>query len=246
MELIPAIDLLGGRVVRLARGAYDAVTEYGDDPLEVARRWVAEGATRLHLVDLEAAREGSPRQGDVIARVVAAVDVPCQVAGGIRTAERAAAVLALGADRVVLGSALIGDAGLGARLVDEHGPASIVAALDVRDGQALGDGWVDSARGTEVVALARGLARAGIERFAVTAIARDGLMTGPDLDLLATVAAAVPGSAIIASAGIGSLDHVRAVTAAGYEAAILGRALYEGAFRLRDALAVAAGPATAG
>ncbi len=244
MELIPAIDLLQGRVVRLVRGAYDEVTNYGDDPVEVARRWQSEGATRIHLVDLDAAREGRPQQAQVIARIVKAVDVPCQVAGGIRNTEQAATALAAGADRVVLGSAFISDPSLADTLVRCLGSDHLVAALDVRDGQALGDGWVDSARGADVLRLARELADAGIERFAVTAIARDGLMTGPDLELLAAVADCIPTAAIIASGGIGSIADISTLSAAHYEAAILGRALYEGTFTLPDALIAAKRAAT--
>jgi phosphoribosylformimino-5-aminoimidazole carboxamide ribotide isomerase len=239
MELIPAIDLLGGRVVRLARGAYDEVTDYGDDPAEVARRFQAEGATRLHLVDLDAAREGRPQQAHVVARIVAAVDVPCQVAGGIRSASDAATALAAGADRIVLGSAFISHPALAGELVRRHGSGHIVSALDVRDGRALGDGWVASAREADVLRLASKLADSGIERFAVTAIARDGLMTGPDLGLLEMVASRLPDAAIIASGGIGSIADIRSLSAGGYEAAILGRALYEGAFSLSGALAAA-------
>ncbi len=239
MELIPAIDLLDGRVVRLSKGAYDAVTEYDDDPVEVARRWAEQGAERIHIVDLDAAREGRPMQAGVIARVVDAVDVPCQVAGGIRDASAAAAGLAAGADRVVLGSALISSSLLAKTLVERHGPDRIVAALDVRDGQALGDGWVTDARGAEVIGLAQTLAEAGLRWFAVTAIARDGQMSGPDLDLLEVVRAAVPGSAIIASGGVSSLADIRELAARRFDAAITGKALYEGAFTLAEALAAA-------
>jgi phosphoribosylformimino-5-aminoimidazole carboxamide ribotide isomerase len=240
VEVIPAIDLLGGRVVRLSRGDYAAVTAYDDDPVAVARRWQEAGARRLHLVDLDAAREGRARQADAIARVVAAVDVPCQVAGGIRGAGDVAQALAAGADRVVLGSALISDPCLARTLVERHGPDRIVAALDVREGQALGDGWVEGARGTEVIGLARRLAGAGVRWLAVTAIARDGQMSGPDYDLLEAVRAAVSGASIIASGGVGGLADIRELAARGFDAAITGRALYEGAFTLEDAL-VAAG-----
>jgi phosphoribosylformimino-5-aminoimidazole carboxamide ribotide isomerase len=239
MELIPAIDLLGGRVVRLARGAYDAVTRYDDDPVAVARRWEAEGATRLHLVDLDGAREGRAVQADAIARVVAAVGVACQVAGGLRTAIDADAALSTGAGRVVLGSALITDRSLASRLVDAHGAEAIVAAIDVREGRALGDGWVEGARGTDAIAHARALADHGIGRFAVTAVARDGTLEGPDLNLLDAVAAAVPGAAIIASGGVGRLEDVTALASRGFEAAVLGRSLYEGALDLRAALIAA-------
>jgi phosphoribosylformimino-5-aminoimidazole carboxamide ribotide isomerase len=239
VELIPAIDLLGGRVVRLSKGAYDAVTEYGDDPVAVAREFGAAGATRIHIVDLDAAREGRAMQAEVISRVVAAVDVPCQVAGGIRDADAVAAGLAAGADRLVLGSALISSPVLAKVLTERYGPDRIVAALDVRDGQALGDGWVEGARGAEAIGLARTLAEKGVRWFAVTAIARDGQMSGPDYELLESVRAAVPGAAIIASAGVSSLADVRELAARGFEAAITGRALYEGAFTLAEGLEAA-------
>lgn len=239
MELIPAIDLLGGRVVRLAKGAYDAVTEYGDDPVAVARGFEASGATRIHIVDLDAAREGRAMQAEVIASIVSAVDVPCQVAGGIRDADAVAEGLAAGADRLVLGSALISSPLLARTLTERYGPDRIVAALDVRDGRALGDGWVEGARGAEAMGLAQTLAEKGIRWFAVTAIARDGQMSGPDYELLESVRVAVPEAAIIASAGVSSLADVRELAARGYEAAITGRALYEGAFTLAEGLEAA-------
>ncbi len=240
MELIPAIDLLGGRVVRLSKGAYDAVTEYGDDPVAVARGFEQAGAARIHIVDLDAAREGRAMQADVIASIVAAVDVPCQVAGGVRDADAVAAGLRAGADRLVLGSALIGSPLLARTLTERYGPDRIVSALDVRDGQALGDGWVEGARGAEVIELAQTLAEKGVRWFAVTAIARDGQMNGPDYELLEAVRAAVPGAAIIASGGVSSLADVRELAARGFDAAITGKALYEGAFSLAEGLAAAA------
>jgi phosphoribosylformimino-5-aminoimidazole carboxamide ribotide isomerase len=165
--------------------------------------------------------------------------VPCQVAGGIREERQVEVALRAGADRVVLGSALISDPSLGQRLVARHGSESIVAALDVRDGQAMGDGWVKGARSAEVIELARTLADTGIHWFAVTAIARDGQMSGPDLALLAEVREAVPAAAIIASGGISSLADIRRLATEDYAAAILGRSLYEGAFTLPEALAAA-------
>jgi phosphoribosylformimino-5-aminoimidazole carboxamide ribotide isomerase len=242
MELIPAIDLLGGRVVRLRRGAYDAVTSYDDDPVAVARRWEAEGASRLHLVDLDGAREGRAVQAAVIARIVASVGIACQVAGGLRTEADATAALATGATRVVLGSALIADPALASRLVADHGAQAIVAAIDVRDGRALGDGWVADARGADAIEHARRLADEGIGRFAVTAVARDGMLDGPDVDLLDAVARAVPDAAVLASGGVGRLEDVSELARRGFEAAILGRSLYEGTLDLRAALVAAARP----
>ncbi|MFN8621909.1 MAG: 1-(5-phosphoribosyl)-5-[(5-phosphoribosylamino)methylideneamino] imidazole-4-carboxamide isomerase [Chloroflexota bacterium] len=236
MELIPAIDLLGGRVVRLAQGDYDRVTVYSDDPVAMAHRWVAEGATRLHLVDLDGAKAGRPVQAPVIAAIVAAAGVPCQVAGGLRDAAAVAEALGTGAERAILGSALVRDPGLGRALVERHGPDAIVAAIDVRDGRALGDGWVPGATGTPALELIATLAANGVRWFAVTAIARDGLLEGPDLGLLAAAQAAAPGANVIASAGVSSVADIRALDAGGYAGAILGRALYEGRISLPEAL----------
>jgi phosphoribosylformimino-5-aminoimidazole carboxamide ribotide isomerase len=241
VELIPAIDLLDGRVVRLAQGDYARVTVYGDDPVAMARRWAEEGATRIHVVDLAGARDGRPAQAGIVARVVEAAGVPCQVAGGIRTEAAVAEMLETGADRVVLGSALVRDPGLASRLVESHGVARIVAALDVRDGQALGDGWVAGASGAPVLELVRRLADGGVGWMAVTAIARDGLLGGPDLDLLEDVRRAASGASIIASAGVTTVDDIRALAKRGFHGAILGRALYEGTLSLREALSAADG-----
>jgi phosphoribosylformimino-5-aminoimidazole carboxamide ribotide isomerase len=236
VELIPAIDLLGGRVVRLAQGRYDAVTAYGDDPVAVAQRWIDEGATRLHLVDLDGARAGEPAQSELVGRIVRAATVPCQVAGGIRTAEAVRLALDAGADRVVLGSALIRDEGFGRSLVAQHGASRIVAAIDVRDGRALGDGWIGGRTDAPVVTLVDRLAGEGIDLFAVTAIARDGMQAGPDFALLRQVAAATGGPGqVIASGGITTLEDIAALQREGYAAAILGRSLYEGTITLRSA-----------
>jgi len=238
MHLIPAIDLLGGQVVRLAQGDYDRVTTYSDDPVAQARRWVDQGATRLHLVDLDGARAGRPVQSDIIARIVATAGVPCQVAGGLRDAVAVATALATGADRAILGSALVQDPGLGRTLVDRHGPDAIVAAIDVRDGRALGDGWVPGATGTPALDLIAILAAYGVRWFAVTAIARDGLLAGPDLDLLAQAQAAAPDANVIASAGVSSLADITALTERRYAGAIVGRAIYEGTVSLPEALSI--------
>jgi phosphoribosylformimino-5-aminoimidazole carboxamide ribotide isomerase len=233
MELIPAIDLLGGQVVRLAQGAYDRVTIYSDDPIAQARRWVDQGATRLHLVDLDGARAGHPAQSRIVAAIVAAAGVPSQVAGGLRDADTA---LATGADRAILGSALVRDPALARTLIDRYGPNAIVAAIDVRDGRALGDGWVPGAAGTPALDLIATLAGHGITWFAVTAIARDGLLEGPDLDLLAQAQAAAPAAHIIASAGVSSIEDIEALRSRHYAGAILGRALYDGRLDLARAL----------
>lgn len=235
MELIPAIDLLGGRVVRLAEGDYARATDYGD-PFDAARRWIGAGATRLHLVDLDGAREGRPIQADLVARIVRRAGVPCQVAGGLRELAAVDAALAAGADRVVLGSALLRSPVLAKEIVSRRGPARLVAAIDVRDGRALGGGWM-AHEGPSATALVRTLASAGVTMFAVTAIARDGLLGGPDLDLLEEISGLVGADRVIASAGVSTVEHVRALAERGYAGAILGRAIYEGVLSLAAAAA---------
>jgi len=243
VELIPAVDILAGRAVRLEQGDFTRVTDYGD-PFEAAERWIAEGATRLHLVDLDGARHGQPVQAELIRRLVATVPKPCQVAGGLRDLRSVATALAAGADRVVLGSALLASADLARSIVEVHGPTHLVAAIDVRDGRVRGGGWLGPA-GAPVGEVVAALDSVGVAMFAVTAIARDGLLVGPDLELLARVAQVVGSGRIIASAGIATLDDIRSLTRAGHAGAILGRALYEGALSLASALLAAGGDAEA-
>ncbi|CAN5606851.1 1-(5-phosphoribosyl)-5-[(5-phosphoribosylamino)methylideneamino]imidazole-4-carboxamide isomerase [soil metagenome] len=240
MELIPAIDLRGGRVVRLLHGDFARSTDYGADPIAVARAWESEGASRLHLVDLDGAREGFPAQADLLRRIVESVGIPCQVAGGLRTAAAVQAALGTGADRVVLGTALLADPGLGRRLVGIHGRERIVAGLDVRGQDAVGDAWGSGAATRPLWEVLVALVDAGVGTFVVTAITRDGALSGPDLALLQDVRTAARNADLIASGGVATLDDVRALAAEQYAGAILGRALYEGRFTLGEALAAAA------
>jgi phosphoribosylformimino-5-aminoimidazole carboxamide ribotide isomerase len=237
-ELLPAIDLRGGRVVRLVEGDFARETAYSDDPAAVAAAFAADGAGWLHVVDLDGARTGTPVHSDAIADIVAAVAGPVgiEVAGGIRTAETARAVLARGATRIVVGTAALRDPAFAAALVSEHGPERVVAAIDVRNGRARGDGWARDAPGTDAATAVAGLADAGITTFEVTAIDRDGLLAGPDLDLLEHLVRLARGR-VIASGGVSSVDDLRAVLAIGCSGAIVGRALYEGGLTVRTALA---------
>ncbi len=240
MELIPAIDLLDGSVVRLAEGAYDQVTRYDQRPTEVARRWEALGATRIHVVDLEAARTGDRSQSHIVRAIIDAVGIPCQVAGGVRDVTTATDLVAAGADRVVMGTALVRDPGLARTVVSAIGAGRLVAAVDVREGHALGSGWTADAERRPATDLVRSLAQDGVQLFAVTAIARDGLMTGPDLELLDAAAKHAGGhERVIASAGVSSLQDVRTLSEHAFAGVILGRALYEGRLDLAEALAMA-------
>ncbi len=240
MELIPAIALLGGVVVRLAQGSYDQVTEYHRRPVEIARRFEALGAPRLHIVDLEAARDGARGQSGIVASIVESVGIPCQVAGGVRDVATARALVAAGVDRVVMGTALVREPDLASVVLATVGPEHLVAAVDVRDGHAMGGGWTEDADRRPVSDMISRLREAGVEMFAVTAIAHDGLMGGPDLELLDRAAHDAGGhDRVIASAGVSTLDDIRTLAALGYCGAILGRALYEDRLDLVDALGAA-------
>jgi phosphoribosylformimino-5-aminoimidazole carboxamide ribotide isomerase len=239
-EILPAIDLRGGRVVRLRQGDFARETAYGDDPVEVARRFADAGARWLHIVDLDAARSGRPTHGTVIAAIVSAIgDRTCvEVAGGLRDETAVAAALASGAVRAVVGTAALRDPSFAGRLVATHGSDRIAAAIDVRDGRAVGHGWSKDAASIDATAAIERLATAGITTFEVTAIERDGLLGGPDLDLYERLVQFGRG-AIIASGGIATLDDLSGVRAHGCTGAIVGRAIYEGRLDLVDALALA-------
>lgn len=245
-ELLPAIDLRAGRVVRLVRGDFGAETVYGTDPAEVARRFAADGARWIHVVDLDGARAGAPRQAAAVARVVRAAGegTACEVAGGLRTAEAVDAALATGARRVVLGTAALQDPAFAAMVIERHGAGRVAVALDVRDGLALGEGWRAGAVGVRAEDALRALGGVGVTTFEVTAIERDGLLGGPDLGLLGRLVALGLGE-VVASGGVGSLEDVLAVRALGCAGAIVGRALYEGRLGVRAALAAIADEASA-
>jgi phosphoribosylformimino-5-aminoimidazole carboxamide ribotide isomerase len=228
-ELLPAIDLRGGQVVRLQQGDFARETAYDGDPVAVAARFTALGATWLHVVDLDGARAGEPRQLELAAAIVAETHdrARVEVGGGLRTVEAVAGALGTGAARVAVGTAALRDPSFARSLVARYGPARIVASIDVRDGLALGEGWRPGAAGLPVVDAVETLAAAGIDTFEVTAIDRDGSLEGPDLDLLRALVGLGRGR-VIASGGISGIDDVLAVQAAGCGGAIVGKAIYEG------------------
>ena len=239
-EYLPAIDIRRGRVVRLVHGDPGAETVYADDPAAVALDLVRRGASRLHVVDLDAALgEGSGHEivRSIVATVGRAVEV--QVGGGLRDAAAVDRALATGARRVVIGTAAILDPALVADAVARHGPTRIAVALDVRAGMAVGEGWSSGAAGLPWDAVVRDLARAGVRRFVATAIARDGTGEGPDLDLLAAIVAS-GAPEVVASAGIRSLDDLVATADVGCVGAIVGRATYDGGLDPSSAAAWAA------
>jgi phosphoribosylformimino-5-aminoimidazole carboxamide ribotide isomerase len=241
-ELLPAIDLRAGRVVRLSQGDFDRETAYDTDPPAVARRFADAGATWIHVVDLDGAVAGEPVQLQLASEIVAETygRAKVEVGGGLRTAEAVAGALGTGAARAVIGTKALQDPGFALGLVARYGRNRIVASIDVRNGLALGDGWREDSRGVPVADAVGALISAGVEVFEVTAIDRDGLLGGPDLDLLRGLVALGHGR-IIASGGISSIADVIAVQAAGCAGAIVGRAIYEGRVDLRDLARAVAG-----
>jgi phosphoribosylformimino-5-aminoimidazole carboxamide ribotide isomerase len=236
-ELLPAIDLRGGLVVRLAEGDFARETVYDTDPAELAQAFEASGARWIHVVDLDGARDGARRQTETVARIVAAVgdEVRCEVAGGLRDQEAVAAVLDAGAARAVVGTAALRDPELVERLIERFGPERIVIALDVRNGLAVGQGWVSGAAGAVVDDVLANLSARGARTFIVTAIERDGLLSGPNVELLGRLVDRRLGE-IVASAGISSFGDILAVRAIGCVGAVVGRAIYEGRLNLADSI----------
>jgi phosphoribosylformimino-5-aminoimidazole carboxamide ribotide isomerase len=236
-QLLPAIDLRGGQVVRLSEGDFARETVYGTDPAEVAHGFVAAGARWIHVVDLDGARDGARRQVDAVARIVAAAGegTACEVAGGLRDEEAVAAVLGAGAARAVVGTAALRNPDLVARLIAAFGAERIAIALDVRDGLAVGQGWVPGAAGVPVQEALTAFWDRGARTFIVTAIERDGLLAGPNLELLGRMVELDRGE-IVASAGVSSMGDITAVRSIGCVGAVVGRAIYEGRLDLAEAV----------
>lgn len=234
MELIPAIDLQNGRCVRLYQGDFAQSTVYDDDPVAVARRWEAQGAQRIHVVDLDGARYGRPTNIDAVLAIVRGVSVPVQLGGGLRREEDVSGALALGVERVILGTAAVEQSDLVARLVARFG-AQIVVGVDARDGKVATAGWTTTAE-VWAVDLVRHMADLGVERIIYTDISRDGTLTEPNFAAMAELVRA-GGPAIIASGGVAELAHVQRLATLGVEGAIVGKALYAGKFTLAEAIA---------
>ena len=242
MDVFPAIDLLDGHAVRLHQGRYDQVTVYEKDPTAAARRFRAH-ARWLHVVDLQGARTGLPTAPGIVARLIEAFDPPSdggvQVGGGVRTAPVAEAYLAMGAARVVLGTAAAAEPALIADLATRH-PGRVVVALDARDGIVATDGWEKSS-GRTAASMAEALRALPIAAVLYTDVARDGTRAGPNLTATARLCAV--GLPVLASGGVGSLDDLRALArVGGVVGAVVGRALYDGVFGLEEAVLAARGP----
>jgi phosphoribosylformimino-5-aminoimidazole carboxamide ribotide isomerase len=242
--LYPAIDIREGRAVRLVRGDYARETVYDPDPLEAARRWVAQGAGALHLVDLDGALSGRPENLDHVARITSDTRVPAQLGGGLRDADAVAAALAAGAARAILGTAALVRPELVEALAAEHG-GRVAAGIDARSGHIAIEGWQRDTAATPGDLIAE-LARRGVRHFVYTPVELDGTMEGPDLEGLgvAAAAAADAGAEVIYSGGVGSLEDLRRLAGLGLEGlagVIVGRALYEGRFTVSEGQEALAG-----
>lgn len=235
MEIIPAIDLKDGRCVRLYQGDFAQATVYHDDPSTVARQWVAQGATRIHVVDLDGAKAGYPINTAAIGAIVHAVTVPVQLGGGLRRESDVSTALSLGIQRVILGTAAAHAPDMVRHLIERFGPEHIIVGVDARNGYVATAGWtmIDTLLATDLVDQ---MTQSGVQRFIYTDIARDGTLTEPNYE--ATSALVKPGGpAIIASGGVAQIEHLRKLAQTGVEGAIVGRALYAGTFTLSAALA---------
>jgi len=243
MLLLPAIDLLGGKVVRLSKGSYDAVTIYNDDPVEQAYRFIEAGARWIHIVDLDGARSGVPMNADVIERILAAShadghDISIEIGGGVRTLDALNTWAEAGVSRIVVGTRLAKDPAFVDEAVKLIGDR-LVAGVDARDGEVAVSGW-EKGSGIPVHLLVKRLSNQGIRHMVYTDISRDGMQTGIDATAYRLIAN-LAGFPVVASGGIGSLDDIRALAELGddkVEGAIVGRALYEGTFPLSAALDV--------
>ena len=236
MEIIPAIDLLDGACVRLHQGDYEQVTRFSDDPVAQALSWQNQGATRLHLVDLDGAKRGEPVNDAAIRAITAALDIPVQLGGGVRSVERAQDLLSCGLDRVILGTVAIEQPELVSQLAQRH-PNQIVVGIDAKEGKVATRGWIEQ---SDVLAtdLARRFSDAGIAAIITTDIATDGTLAGPNLTALREMAEAssVP---VIASGGIGCMGDLLSLLPLeplGVTGVIVGRALYDGRVELAEAI----------
>ncbi len=238
MILLPAVDILEGKAVRLNRGEFDQRTVYDADPLDAARRWVTDGARELHVVDLDGARTGAPVNIEHVRRIVAEVDVPVQVGGGLRTIEAVRGAVSAGATWVVIGTAAYTDVDFLDEAVDEFGDR-VVVSIDARAGKLAGAGWTEQTD-IPIEAVIERLGARGVRRFVYSSIDRDGMLGGPDLDGARRVAEAVRGIYAY-SGGVSSLEDLRALVElrqVNLRAVIVGKALYEGRFTVGEAQAV--------
>ena len=239
MIIYPAIDIRGGRCVRLTEGRFDAETVFADDPAEMALKWAGLGAEFLHLVDLDGALAGEGKNVPVIQRILKSVSIPVQLGGGIRNLKTIEKLLELGVTRLILGSAAVKNPELVAEACKKY-PGHIAVGIDAKNGEVAIEGWGQGS-GVAATELAKKMASFGVETIIYTDISRDGMLSGVNVEATAALARAC-GVPIIASGGVASLDDIRRVKAVegdGVQGCIIGKAIYTGAVDLKEALALA-------
>lgn len=237
MYLLPAIDILGGKAVRLAKGDYSQVTVYNDDPVAQAHAFAEAGAEWVHVVDLDGARTGVPENAAIVERIVRETSLKVEIGGGIRTLDTLERLAGIGAARMVLGTALVNDPDLARAAVKLVGGDRLTAGIDAKDGEVAVSGWIEGS-GVAATDLAAAMAQAGFVHLVYTDIARDGMQTGLDPQAYARMAEAF-GRPVIASGGVASVADIKALAsvASNIEGVITGRAIYEGTLTVADGVA---------
>ncbi|MCA9213104.1 MAG: 1-(5-phosphoribosyl)-5-[(5-phosphoribosylamino)methylideneamino]imidazole-4-carboxamide isomerase [Planctomycetales bacterium] len=236
MKIWPAIDLRGGNCVRLQQGDYDRETVFGEDPVKMAEHWVSQGAQCMHLVDLDGARDGNSVNANVIAEIVKAISLPCQVGGGIRSEERIQSMLDVGVARLVVGTKALKDPDWFSTMAEKF-PGKLVLGLDARDGQVATDGWLETSD-VDATDMAKRFEQLPIAAIVYTDIARDGMMVGPNVDAMKKMNDAV-NVEVVASGGVSKAADITDLKNAGMPACIVGRALYDKAVTLPEIIELA-------
>lgn len=239
VEIIPAIDILGGKCVRLYQGDYSRETVFGDDPVAVATGWVQQGATRLHVVDLDGAKSGDPVNLGIAAKIASSVNVPVQLGGGIRSLITASHALSRGLARVIVGTAAVSNPSMVDKMVTNLGSDSVMVSVDAKDGQVLTDGWTRDG-GVTALDLIQRIAEGGIRKFIYTDVMRDGTLTEPNFSSIREITKNTNLGLFVAG-GISSVSHITRLADLGVEAAIVGSAVYTGSIDLREAIVVLEG-----
>lgn len=224
-EVIPAIDILNGKCVRLKQGQYNAETVYANSPLDMAKKWQDAGAKRIHIVDLDGARTGIPKNIDIIKQIILEIKLPIQIGGGIRSIELIKDLIQHGAERIILGTTAVKNPNLLGSICKQF-PENIIVSIDAKDDKVTSDGWTHTSR-KDIFTLAKEAIQFGIKRFVYTDISRDGMLTGPNIEGIKRFIEQVS-VAVIASGGICSKQDIDNVSQTGAEAVIVGKALYEG------------------
>ncbi|MDD4179178.1 MAG: 1-(5-phosphoribosyl)-5-[(5-phosphoribosylamino)methylideneamino]imidazole-4-carboxamide isomerase [Candidatus Margulisbacteria bacterium] len=230
-EVIPAIDIIGGKCVRLKQGRYEAPVVYGHDPVEMAKKWEAEGARRIHVVDLDGARTGTPANLEIIKTIIKEVNVPIQIGGGVRNLATISELIKFGADRVILGTTAIKNPNLITNICEKFDD-KIAVAIDAKGEMAATDGWMYVTK-KNVATFAKEAIALGVRRFVYTDISRDGMLEGPNYAAISKFIAAV-NVPVIASGGVTTKEDIEKLKETGAEGCIVGKALYEGKIKLAE------------